>query len=54
MKAFAMFLAALVVAGVAAQEEETQHWVFEYLNALFKGLDADYYVPGSGYCAFNF
>lgn len=31
-----------------------QHWVFEYVDAFFDGLDADYYVNGSAVCAFNF
>ena len=31
-----------------------QHWVFEYVDAFFDGLDADYYVNGSALCAWNF
>lgn len=40
---------------VLAQEDvEVQHWVFEYVDAFFEGLDADYYVEGTAVCAYNF
>ena len=31
-----------------------QHWVFEYVDAFFNGLDADYYVNGTAVCSYNF
>ena len=31
-----------------------RHYVFEYLDALFDGLQAEYYVEGTALCAFNF
>jgi len=34
--------------------EETRHYVFEYVDALFEGLDAEFYVSGSTSCALNF
>jgi len=48
------FLFYLIVLNSCNVSAQTSHWIFEYLNALFDGLKADTYVPGTTLCAINF
>ena len=49
-----MFKFCLFILSVLAQEDTQKHWVFEYVDAFFEGLDAEYYVKGTDVCAYNF
>ena len=51
-----MFIFLFIMRVLAQEEQEIvpQHWVFEYVNAFFEGLDAEFYVKGTAVCASNF